>query len=113
MDLHGNAAGILSAMKARMRQAQAALEEHLERRKLTRGMTVRIHGDHLIVGRPVPKDDAGGEHDDRIRLTQLGASSWGLSVKRHTGRWEQTPFSGTMPEMVETVWTFMQHLVTP
>jgi len=113
MDLHGNAAGILSAMKAEMRQAQASLEEHLQRRKPTRGMVVRVHGDHLIVGRPVASDDGLGGPDDRIRLTRLGAASWGLSVKRHTGRWERTPFSGRMPDMVEVVWDFMQHLVAP
>jgi hypothetical protein len=43
----------------------------------------------------------------------MSSSRWGLSVKRHNGRWERTPFSGSMKEMVETIWTFMQHLVTP
>jgi hypothetical protein len=32
-------------------------------------------------------------------------------VKRHTGRWERTPFSGTLKEMVHVMHAFMQHLV--
>jgi hypothetical protein len=34
-------------------------------------------------------------------------------VKRHTGRWERTPFMGTIEEMVDALRTFMQHLVAP
>ncbi len=87
-----------------MRQAQAALEEHLERRKLTRGMTVRIHGDHPVVGRPVPGSDATSEQCDQISLTQLGASSWGLSVNRTPGAGSRPSSPAACPsEMVETV----------
>jgi hypothetical protein len=32
-------------------------------------------------------------------------------VKRHTGRWEKTPFRGTLEETVSTVCALMQHLV--
>ena len=53
------------------------------------------------------------ENDDRVRLTRLSASTYGLSVRRHTGRWERTPFSGSMEEMVDTILGCMQHLVAP
>jgi hypothetical protein len=53
------------------------------------------------------------EKDDRVRLTRLSASAYGLSVKRHTGRWERTPFSGSMEEMVDIMLGCMQHLVAP
>jgi hypothetical protein len=94
-------------MKRGMQQALASLEEKLASNTLTRGMDVRVHGDHLILGRPT--DEQG--RDDRVRLTRINASTWGLSVKRHTGRWERTPFSGSMQEMVEVIWSLMQHLV--
>ena len=94
-------------MKRGMPQALASLQEKLEANTLTRGMEVRVHGDHLILGRPT--DEHG--RDDRVRLTRINAFSWGLSVKRHTGRWERTPFSGSMGDMVDVIWAFMQHLV--
>jgi hypothetical protein len=77
-------------------------------------MYVRVHGDHLILGRQEPLGlDGQLENDDRVRLTRLSGATYGLSVKRHTGRWERTPFAGTLEEMVEVIVGFMQHLVTP
>lgn len=92
-----------------METARARLVPLLEDNELTAGMYVRIHGDHLILAR----SDPGADDDptDRVRLTRLSASRYGLSVKRHTGRWERTPFSGTLEDMVQAVHTFMQHLV--
>ena len=101
-------------MKRNMKLAQSNLASLLESHELTTGMYVRTHGDHLIVGRQERIGPNGElDNDDRVRLTRLNASTYGLSVKRHTGRWERTPFSGTMDEMVETILTFMQHLVAP
>ena len=99
-------------MKEPMRAAQAKLAKLLEADAITAGMYVRVHGDHLIAGRtePIgPKLTPG--NDDRVRFTRLGANSYGLSVRRHTGRWEQTPFHGTLEETVHTVCAVMQHLV--
>lgn len=97
-----------------MKDAQEALTGLLESDELTRGMYVRPHGEHLCVGRPDTERGAGSdEADDRIRLTRRSRTTWGLSVKRHTGRWERTPFTGTMREVVDAIWTFMQHLVAP
>jgi hypothetical protein len=33
------------------------------------------------------------------RLTPLGAGRYGLSFHQHTGRWEQTPFSGDLAHL--------------
>jgi hypothetical protein len=101
-------------MKDAMRIPRARLEKLLAGDERTAGTYVRAHGDNLIVGRREPWGPDGElENDDRARLTKLGASTYGLSVKRHTGRWERTPFSGSMEEMVEVVLTLMQHLVAP
>ena len=90
------------------------LEKLLEKHASTAGMYVRALGDHLTLGRMEPHGpDRALEADDRLRLTHLGGSRWGLSVRRHTGRWEQTPFTGTVTELSEVIWGVMQHLVAP
>ena len=97
-----------------MQTVQQRLVKQLEAHKQTAGMYVRIHGDNLILGRQErfgPTADL--EDDDRLRLTRLNNTRYGLSVKRHTGRWERTPFSGNMEEMVEAILIYLQHLVAP
>ena len=101
-------------MKTAMRAAESKLKGLLDADERTAGLYVRVHGDHLILGRHEPIGPSGEiEKDDRVRLTRLSASAYGLSVKRHTGRWERTPFSGSMEEMVDTILGCMQHLVAP
>lgn len=101
-------------MKPGMEHAQAQLTTLLEQNEITVGMYVRVHGDHLIVGRKEPFGQHGELDDtDRVRFTRLSSRSYGLSVMRHTGRWERTPFKGPLADMVETVRALMQHLVAP
>jgi len=101
-------------MNVKMDRARMTLGRLLEQSDLTSGMSVRVRGDHLLLGRD-DMDAPGGEPEtvDRVRLTRLSETKYGLSVRRHTGRWERTPFSGSMPEMVEVMQTYMQHLVAP
>lgn len=98
------------AMNPKMRETQAELSVQLEKHESTRGMFIRVHGDHLIIGRTETFDGVE-ENVDRVRLTRLSSRTFGLSVKRHTGRWERTPFSGPMTDMVDVMCTVMQHLV--
>ena len=99
-------------MKARMEPARTELLRLLEAHEPTAGMDVRIFGDHLILGRPDPSaPDGQAEIEDRLRLTAFSAHRWGLAVKRHTGRWEKTPFTGGLDELVTVMLNFMQHLV--
>ena len=99
-------------MNDAMRGAQAKLVKLLEGDKITAGMYVRVHGDHLIAGRTERLGpEQAPENDDRIRFTRLAGNQYGLSVKRHTGRWEKTPFRGTLEQTVEVVRAVMQHLV--
>ncbi len=101
-------------MKAKMDTARATLDCLLEESELTSGMCVRVHGDHLLLGRDEASPGRGKpEMVENVRLTKLSASTFGLSVRRHTGRWERTPFQGNMKEMVDVMRTYMQHLVTP
>ena len=101
-------------MKAEMRIAESKLTKRLSAHEMAAGLSVRVHGDHLIMGRREASGPDGElENDDRVRLTRLSGCMYGLSVKRHTGRWEPTPFSGRMEEMVDTIVGCMQHLVAP
>jgi len=101
-------------MQPNIRIAASTLKGLLKAHAPTAGMYVRVHGDHLILGRQEPIGPNGQlGNDDRVRLTQLTASSYGLSIKRHTGRWERTPFAGTLEQMVDIILGCMQHLVAP
>jgi len=93
--------------KAAGRELQALVEAN----PITRGLVVRSHGSHLILSRDVQGPDGETERDDRVRLTELGGSCYGLSVRRHTGRWEKTPFSGSLQELSEVMCATMQHIV--
>ena len=96
----------------RREAARLSLEQMLSGNPRTEGMYVRIWGDHLIIGRHEPWGPNGEtEADDRLRLTALNHSSFGLSVRRHTGRWQKTPFTGTIDELTEVIWSLMQHIV--
>ena len=71
-------------------------------------------GDYLLLGRDEASPSGGKpETIDRVRLTRLSASTYGVSVRRHTGQWERTPFRGSMKEMVDVMRTYMQHLIAP
>jgi hypothetical protein len=37
------------------------------------------------------------------KLDWLGAEIWGLSLPTHTGRWERTPFTGSLDEILQTL----------
>ncbi len=76
-----------------MRAAQTKLLKLLQADRITAGMYVRVHGDHLIAGRreswgtnPTPQDN------DRVRFTRLGANHYGFSVKRPYRPLAENPF---------------------
>lgn len=92
--------------------ARDRLRPLLEQHDSTRGLYVHVRGKQLILGRlETFGPDQEPEDDDRVRLTHLGANRFGLSVMRHTGRWEQTPFSGTLDDLVEVMIGTMQHIL--
>jgi hypothetical protein len=61
-------------------------------------LDVEVRGDAVIL---FSTED--GEKVRRARFTTLGAGHYGLSLTRHTGRWEPTPFHGPLPEVVEVL----------
>ncbi len=96
-----------------MQRALAALSGLVAGNEVTAGMSIRARGQDLILARTEEAGSGEPVPVDRVKLTRLGPNTWGLSVKRHTGRWQKTPFSGDMQAVVDAIWTFMQHLVAP
>ena len=92
-------------------RAQERLEELLEQSKITAGLLVRVRGKNLTLVREEKGPGGEPEDDPRVRLTHLGGEQFGVSVLRHTGKWERTPFAGSLDEVVEIIIETMQHLV--
>jgi hypothetical protein len=82
---------ILDSAATQLQRKLAAYNglEHLRVRR--RGKALVIYSDTL---------DGTGNH---AKLTALGGQQWGLSLPRPTGRWERTPFVGTLDELVATL----------
>ena len=91
--------------------ARKRLEYLLAEQEVTAGLLVRVRGKHLTLVREETGPEGEPEDDPRVRLTHLGGEQFGLSVLRHTGKWERTPFAGGIDEVVEIVQGPMQHLV--
>src|SRR5262245_54990450 len=73
--------------------AQALLDQG----QATRGLTARLRGTHLLVGR---FDELGP--DPRFRVTPLGGGQYGLSLYARN-RWQPLPYKGTLAELVEVM----------
>jgi len=71
------------------------LEELLARHEALDHLRVKKWGSSLIIF-----SGEGRDQQKHARLTELGRDVWGLSLPRHTGSWERTPFVGSMEELV-------------
>jgi hypothetical protein len=76
------------------------LESILRRYPDLNHLRVRKRGQSLTLY----SEDAHGPQD-HARFTSLAARTWGLSLPHHTGRWEKTPFTGSLDELVEVLVT--------
>jgi len=80
-----------------IREQQAAeLRALLHQHEGLAHLRVECRGTDLVIF-----SEEDGEKIRRARLTAVGAGRYGLSLMRHTGRWERTPLAGPLPEMVE------------
>jgi hypothetical protein len=98
-------------MNAEVKTAHDELARLVENSPVTRGLRLRVSGKIVTIARLVSTPDGSGELDDRLRLTHLGGAQFGLSVMRHTGKWEKSPFSGSITELFDVISGPMQHLV--
>ena len=98
-------------VNASMERAHERLAELLGKSKVTAGLLVRVRGKHLTLVREETGPSGDPEDDPRVRLTHLEGEQFGVSVLRHTGKWERTPFAGSIDEVVQISIETMQHLV--
>jgi hypothetical protein len=78
--------------------AVAQLQRRLAAYQGLEHLHVRSRGKDLIIYSDSPDGQV-----NHAKLTALGRQEWGLSLPRHTGRWERTPFVGTVDELVLTL----------
>ncbi len=57
---------------------------------------IQARGDHLVLY--FLEDE---EKINRVRFTRLAVNKYQLSMADHKGRWEKSPFTGTIPELVD------------
>ena len=74
------------------------LSSLLRRNKGLAHLRVKKHGDSLVL-----YSGKGRDEHKHAKLTSLTSHTWGLSLPRHTGRWERTPYIGTMDEILNTL----------
>ena len=73
-----------------------ALRKILGERNLTH-LHVTKRGKALIIATGPAADS-----DPEVRLTLLAPGTWRLDLRHHAGRWEQTPFAGSLADLVDT-----------
>lgn len=81
-----------------MDSAQEQLEELLASHRGIDHIRVKRRGRSLTL-----YSDSDYGADLHAKLTAIGRHRWALSLPRHTGRWEKTPFVGSMQEIIETL----------
>jgi len=74
------------------------LEEQIQKIDGLTHLHVKKWGESLIIWSGDPLDP-----QKHARLAHLGRDIWNLSLPKHTGRWEKTPFIGTSEELIETL----------
>jgi len=78
--------------------ARDALAKLLAARPGLAHLRVSKRGSSLTVN-----SGTGPSEQKHARLTHLTGSTWGLSFPHHTGRWERTPFTGSLAELLDTM----------
>jgi hypothetical protein len=69
----------------------------LEKHQL-RHLKVYGRGRHLVV-----YDEYQGEKMPRVRFTRISSSQYQLDIANHRGKWEFSPFTGSISELFDTL----------
>ncbi len=85
--------------------------EELKRTLDNRGfshLSVIVRGEHITVC--IKEEDY---KENICRLTYISDNKFGLSMANHKGRWQATPFTGTVDELIENIinqfgWVFVK-----
>jgi len=68
---------------------------------------VLSRGNHLVI-----YSEEMGEKVSRVRFTRIGDDTYELGIADHLGRWEPTPFTGTLPELFALLTTQFSWLLS-
>lgn len=74
---------------------QSTIENELHKKGFYH-LCVRIHGKNLVIY----SEEEGGEKINRARLTRINSQTYQIGIADHRGKWECTPFLGTLSEML-------------
>lgn len=77
-----------------MEAAQSTIESELHKKGYLH-LKVRIHGKNLVI-----YSEDNNEKYNRARLTRYNSQTYQIGMANHRGKWEQTPFVGTLLEMI-------------
>jgi hypothetical protein len=83
-----------------LEDARAQLEQLAAAHPQLAHLRVKKHGSSLVLFSGV-----GAAMQRHARFTQIAAAEWGLSFPLHTGRWDRTPFTGSLREIWEMLVT--------
>jgi len=77
-------------------------KDHVENRLREKGLThlkVTRRGVNIVIY----SDDEDGGKDNRCRFIFVKSGLYVLNMANHAGKWEPTPFDGTLDELLEMV----------
>jgi len=77
-----------------MAAAQSTIENELHKKGYSH-LKVRIYGKNLVI-----YSEDNGDKYNRARLTRHNSQTYQIGMADHRGKWEQTPFVGTLSEML-------------
>ena len=77
-----------------MESVQSTIDKELQNKGYSY-LKVRIHGKNLVI-----YAEESGEKYNRARLTKHNSQKYQIAIADHRGKWELTPFVGTLPEML-------------
>lgn len=77
-----------------LKSDQTDIETELNKKGFTH-LRVRIHGKNLVI-----YSEEEGEKINRARLTQINSQTYQIGMADYRGKWEHTPFSGTLLDML-------------
>ncbi len=73
---------------------RANLDELLRHHGGLQHLEVRKHGTSLVLYTRLGEDRL-----NRARLTAISRTRWRLDMPLHTGKWQATPYEGSLPEV--------------
>lgn len=73
---------------------------------------VSRQAEHIVIEQPGPPEAPDDRHPV-LRLTPIGGFLFGLSLRRHTNRWEQIPVSGPLADVLASAVTMFGPWLAP